>query len=201
MYHFLPRATPRRGHAGTEASGSRKATPRHMCFRPASGRRSCRATLPNTPRCWCRRERDRPATRPIAGSSTPKPGPGRRRRGRQAHGDIALPRAAARRCSTAALRRGRRCRQDPNFGFLVPESCADLPPSNVLDLRGTLGPTSIARRDGGRAQPARPPSPQIHRVRAVRRQRSEARRDPRGGLDGADRGRPARMRPRIKSVG
>jgi phosphoenolpyruvate carboxykinase (ATP) len=27
-------------------------------------------------------------------------------------------------------------RQDPNFGFLVPESCADLP-TNVLDPRGT----------------------------------------------------------------
>ena len=27
-------------------------------------------------------------------------------------------------------------RQDPNFGFLVPESCAEIP-SNVLDPRGT----------------------------------------------------------------
>jgi phosphoenolpyruvate carboxykinase (ATP) len=31
---------------------------------------------------------------------------------------------------------GVRMRQDPNFGFLVPESCADLP-ANVLDPRGT----------------------------------------------------------------
>jgi phosphoenolpyruvate carboxykinase (ATP) len=27
-------------------------------------------------------------------------------------------------------------RQDPNFGFLVPESCAEIP-GNVLDPRGT----------------------------------------------------------------
>jgi phosphoenolpyruvate carboxykinase (ATP) len=44
-------------------------------------------------------------------------------------------------------------RQDPNFGFLVPESCADIP-ANVLDPRGTWpdknGYDEVARNLRGR---------------------------------------------------
>ena len=44
-------------------------------------------------------------------------------------------------------------RQDPNFGFLVPESCAEIP-ANVLDPRGTWadahGYDEVARNLRGR---------------------------------------------------
>ena len=71
-------------------------------------------------------------------------------------------------------------RQDPNFGFLVPESCAEIP-GNVLDPRGTWpdarGYDEIARSLRGRFES------NFKEFEPYRRQRREARRDPRRGLD------------------
>ena len=70
-------------------------------------------------------------------------------------------------------------RQDPNFGFLVPESCPDS--RTTCSTRAAPGPTSAAMTRP-RAACAAGSKAISSDIRAVRRQRGQARRDPRRGV-------------------
>ena len=158
MYHFLSGYTAR--VAGTE-KGS--ATSRRRPSRPASARRSCRATRRSTPRCWARRS---PATAPSAGWSTPA--------GR------AAPTASASACRSRHTRALMRAALDGTPRRGADAAGSELRPAGAGELPGCAGRRArparhLDRQEGLRRDRARPHPALREELPAVRAAMSTAR--------------------------